>query len=196
MNYVIGRLMVYAEANLDITKFESAKLRFMLEVIFLFIAQLVTYTIFFAYIGKLTEFLILAVVMMCIRPFSSGLHFKNFMYCFILTFAILAAIILVLPDVSSTYAVMEAMLLTTVILNVALAPVSKRNSAHSAKSNFYFKILSTMILLVFSFLLLNARDNPYASIIVWMLFIQSVQLIIGKLKIQYDAKIKERQRAD
>jgi len=85
---------------------------------------------------------------------------------------------------------MEALLLVTITINIALAPVSKRNYAHSAKSNLVFKAVSTILLLIYSLWLLSDRGNPYASIVTWTLFIQSAQLIIGKVMITNE-KAKE-----
>ncbi|MCL2852565.1 MAG: accessory gene regulator B family protein [Defluviitaleaceae bacterium] len=185
---MVGKMVGYAEANMELSRYDSAKLRFMLEVIYLLVVQLSVYAAFFAAIGRLTEFAVAMGVLMSIRPFSGGLHFKKYRYCFVLSFAILAAVILVLPDISNTFA-MESLLVATILLNIALSPVSKRNAAHSAKSNFIFKVVSTVILLAYSAFLLTTRDNPYVSIVTWMLFIQSAQLIIGKMMLH--ARTKE-----
>ncbi|MCL2398766.1 MAG: accessory gene regulator B family protein [Defluviitaleaceae bacterium] len=183
MELVVGKLVRYAEANMELSKYDAAKLRYMLEVIFLNTMEFVLFAIFFAYIGRMTEFLIVIGVLMSVRLFSGGFHFKKYRYCVILSFAIFAAVILVLPDVSVMHGMMEALLLLSILLNIALAPVSKRNFAHSKKSNLVMKAISTAIFLVYAVRLLSARDNPYASIITWMLFIQAVQLIIGKILI-------------
>ena len=189
MNLVLGKLVGYAEANMELSRYDAAKLRFMLELILLNVIEFVLFTIFFAYIGRFFEFLVAMGVLMSVRLFSGGFHLKKYRYCFILSFAIFAAAILVLPDVSGMYWVMEGILFVTILLNIALAPVSKRNTAHSAKSNLKLKILSTVILLVYAFWLLSVRNNPYISpyvpIITWILFIQSTQLIIGKVMISH-----------
>jgi len=39
------------------------------------------------------------------------------------------------------------------------------------------------VLFVYALWLLGSRDNLYVSIVAWMLFIQAVQLIIGKVLI-------------
>jgi len=180
---VLDKLVGYAEANRELSKYDAAKLRFMLELIFLNIMEFALFAIFFAYIGRMVEFLIALGVLMSVRLFSGGFHLKKYRYCVLLSGAVFAAVILVLPDISQMYGVMEVVLLISLLLNIALAPVSKRNAAHPTKHNFIIKMISTVILLVYAFWLLNARDNPYASIVTWMIFIQAVQLIIGKVLI-------------
>jgi len=161
----------------------------MFELVLLNTMEFVAIALFFAYIGRTTEFLIAAGVLLSVRTFSGGFHLKKFRYCFVLTFAIFVAVILVLPDVSNTFALMETLLLVSILLTVALAPVSKRKSA--AKNNLIFKVISTAVILVYSFWLLTARDNPYASIVTWTILFQSVQLIIGKVMILHEKAKKQ-----
>jgi len=183
LNLVVDRLVNFAEANRELSRYDVAKLRFMLEVIFLNTMEFVFFAVIFAAIGRMTEFLIVVGVLMSVRIFSGGFHFKKYRYCVILSGAVFGLVILVLPDISRMIGVMEALLAVSILLNIALAPVSKRNVAHPAKNNFIIKMISTAILLIYTFLLLNARDNPYVSMITWMLFIQAVQLIVGKVLI-------------
>ena len=177
--------MGYADANMTVTKFELAKLRFMLEVIFYNTAEILAIFIFFAIIGKIPEFLVLAIVLTSIRILTGGFHFRKYRYCFILSFAIFVLIILILPSITHIFGLMEVMLLATLIITFLLAPVSKRNSAHPEKNNFRMKIIATIIVLIYSVLLLFLRDNPFASIVVWTLFLQAFQLIPGKLLMVY-----------
>ena len=183
MNLVVDRLVNFAEANRELSRYDVAKLRFMLEVIFLNTMEFVFFAVIFAAIGRMVEFLIVVGVLMSVRVFSGGFHLKKYRYCVLLSGTIFGLVILVLPDISQMVGVMEALLAISILLNIALAPVSKRNAAHSAKNNFIIKMISTAILLIYTFLLLNARDNPYVSMITWMLFIQAVQLIVGKVLI-------------
>jgi len=155
----------------------------MFEVVFLNTMEFVFLAMFFAYIGRMAEFLVSAGILVSLRPFSGGFHFKKFRYCFILTFAVFALVILVLPDISNTSGLMEALLLVSILLTVVLAPVSKRNVAHTTRNNFKFKIVSAVIMLAYSAWMITVRDNPYVSIVAWMLFLQSIQLIIGKVMI-------------
>jgi len=152
----------------------------MFELIFLNVAEFIIIAIFFAFIGRTTEFLVSAGVLLSVRLFSGGFHLKKFRYCFILTFVIFVAVILVLPDISNIYIVMEVLLLISVLLTAVLAPVSKRNAAHTIKNNLTLKAVSVVILLAHSFWILSIRVDPYASIATWMVFVQSVQLLIGK----------------
>jgi len=170
---------------MTVTKFELAKLRFMLEVILFNTAEILAIFIFFAIIGKIPEFFVTAIVLTSIRLPTGGFHFRKYIYCFILSFVIFALIILVLPNITHIFGLMEVMLLTTLITTFALAPVSKRNSAHPEKDNFKMKIIATVIVLFYSVLLLFLRDNPFASIVVWTLFFQAMQLIPGKLMLVY-----------
>jgi len=183
LNLVVGKLVGYAESNMELSRYDAAKLRFMLEIIFLNLSELILFIVIFAAIGRLTEFFVAVGALMSVRIFSGGFHFKKYRYCVILTGTILAAAILVLPDVSQMNGVLEGLIFVTILLNIVLAPVSKRNAAHSRKSNIRMKVISTLILFVYALWLLGSRDNLYVSIVAWMLFIQAVQLIIGKVLI-------------
>lgn len=183
MKFILDKLMGYAEANMELSRYDAAKLRFMLELILLNTTMLTSFAVFFLFIGRAAEFFIVTGVLVSVRWFCGGFHFKKYRYCVALSFALFAAVILLLPDISGVYGVMEGLLAISILINMALAPVSKRNAAHSAKSNLMFKIISTIIFLGYTVFLLLARDNPYASMITWMLFIVAVQLIVGKVMI-------------
>ena len=185
MKFIIDRLVRYAEENMTVTKFELAKLRFMLEVIFYNTAEILVIFIFFAIIGKIPEFLVSAIVLVSVRVFTGGFHFRKYRYCFLLSFAVFALIILVLPNVTHIFGIMEGMLLATLIIIFAIAPVSKRNAAHPEERNFRMKIIAIVITLIYSVLLFFLRDHSFASIVVWALFLQAIQLIPGKLLMVY-----------
>jgi len=165
----------------------------MFELIFMNVAEFVVIALFFAFIGRITEFLVSAGVLLSIRLFSGGFHLKKFRYCFILTFSIFVFVILLLPNIYNIYIIMEVLLLISGLLIIILAPVSKRNVAHTKRNNLILKIFSVAILLAHSFWIINQKDGVYASIATWMIFIQSIQLIIGRGLIQYEKTINEKQ---
>jgi len=171
----------FAESNRELSKYDAAKLRFMLELILLNVMEFAIFTVFFTVLSVFIEFLICVGVLMSVRWFAGGFHLKKYRYCVLFSGAVFASAILVLPDVSQTRGAMEALLLVSILINIALAPVSKRNAAHPAKNNLFMKAVSTAILLIYAILLLYIWDNHYVSMITWILFIQSVQLIIGKV---------------
>ena len=191
LNFFVGKLMNYAEANLEMSRFEAAKLRFMLEVIFLMVVDYIIIGTFFLLLGLFTEFVVITVVLMSLRTLAGGLHVKNYVLCFFITLAVYISAIMILPDISGTRGVLEALLAVSILLNISFAPVSKRNSAHSPRSNLIFKLLSTAVIAAYAVFVLVARDNPYVSMIVWLIFFQSLQLIVGKVAIRRELAKKQ-----
>jgi len=184
MNFVLDKLVNHAETNLELSKFEAAKLRFMFESIFMNVVEFIVIAIFFAFLGRFTGFLIAVAVLVSVRSFSGGFHLKKFRYCFVLTSAIFVLGVLILPDISSTGILIEVLLLASVVLTAILAPVSRRNSAHTSKNNLIIKVVSVAIVLAHCIWILIIRNDPYASIATWMIFIQGVQLVIGRVMLQ------------
>jgi len=194
LNYVVSRLVAYGEANMELTPYDSAKLRFMLELVFLSVVQFAIYATLSVVIGKTTEFFIILAVLTTTRTFSGGLHLKSYIRCFIFTTTMFFALLFLLPDVNGAPFMLEGLLAATVLLNLVLAPVSRRAPAHSDKSNLFFKYFSTAILIVYAVFLLNFRDSHHTSLITWVLFMQSIQLVLGKMLISHENKQKEREQ--
>jgi len=189
VDYITKAIVGYAERKYQFSTFELAKLKYVLEVIFLNTAEMVIIGAFFVAIGMATEFLVSAGVLFSVRTFAGGFHIKKFRYCFVFTAVVFVLIILVLPMIHiTTNWLMEALLMASIVINIALAPVSKRKSGQSPKSRMIFKCISTVILLGYTVFLLNAKQSLYAEIITWTIFIQSFQLIIGKGMITNEKK--------
>jgi len=187
MDYITKAIIGYAEKHYKFSKFELAKLKYMLEVIILNIGELIIIGAFFIAIGRAVEFFVAAGVLISVRTFAGGFHLRNFFYCFVFTAAAFVFAILILPSVDiMTNGLMEALLVASIVINIILAPVSKRKSGQSPKSRMLFKCISTIILLGYTYFLINTRQSPYAEIITWTLVIQSLQLIIGKGMILYE----------
>jgi len=176
-------MLNYAEQNFQFSRFELAKLKYMLELIILNIGEMLLFAVIFIFLGRGTEFLVASIVLLSVRSFAGGFHLAKFRYCVLLSFIIFWAVIMVLPAIDITQGLMEILLIISIVINVVLAPVSKRKSGQSPKSRAIFKCLSTAIILVYAILLLRFRESPFVAIAMWTIFIQSIQLIIGKVLI-------------
>ena len=189
MDYITKAIVGYAEDKYQFSKFELAKLKYMLEMIFLNTVEMVIIGVFFIAIGRMIEFFISAGVLLSVRTFAGGFHIKKFRYCFVFSAVVFILVILVLPMIDITANIlMEALLIASIAINIALAPISKRKSGQSPKSRMIFKCISTVILLGYTYFLLSTKQSPYVEIITWTIFIQSFQLIIGKGMIIYEKK--------
>jgi len=186
LGYIIGKIVDYADQNYEFSRFSLAKLKFMLELIFWNAAEFLLFAVVFLCLGKGTEFFVSAGVLMGIRIFSGGFHLKNFTYCVIFSLAFFIMVIMVLPAVDITNGLMEILLAASVLIVAVLAPVSKRNTAHSLKSMYIFKFISIVIALIYTVWLLYNKNSPYAAICTWTIFMQSFQLIIGKGLLLYE----------
>ena len=183
---MVNKIVKYAEQNSQFSRFELAKLKYMLEMIFLNVGELLLLFGIFTFLGKMTEFFVAAAVLLSVRSFAGGFHLAKFRYCVILSVAIFWAIIMILPAIDITQGLMEALLLISILINLLLAPVSKRNYAQLPKNRLIFKCISTVILLIYAFFILRYRDSPYAVISTWTIFFQSFQLIVGRGLILYE----------
>lgn len=181
MGYIINRLVNYADRNIELSRFELAKLKYMLEVVFWNAAELILFILVFLYLGKIVEFFISFGVLMSIRLFAGGFHLKSMYHCAIVSLAALMAIIIFLPLIDISNGLMDALLLSSILITAILAPINKRLKRHSPKVKYRFKFISTAAVITYTILLLSNRTIPYADIITWTIFIQSFQLIIAKM---------------
>jgi len=158
----------------------------MLEVIFLNTGEFILFLVIFGFLGKMTEFFVATGILMGLRTFAGGFHLEKFRYCVILSLAIFWAVIMISPTIDITQGILEILLGLSLLINIIFAPVSKRRSGQSPKAKLLFKGISTVIVLVFSYFILKHQNSPLASIAAWTIFIQSVQLIIGKVLLTKD----------
>lgn len=167
-------------SNGDIRKMKYAK-----HVIWNELVKFLALLIIFKLSSKLDLFLFCIALLLPIRIFSGGLHFKNTLSCFIASLIFFSLAILILPRLFSMTVTIGKilMLISTVIIYVhspipsSFRPILNEKRKQNLKYiSVFFTLLSIFIL--FKFTLTN--NKVFFESGIWVISIQAFQLILGK----------------
>lgn len=169
---------------------EIAKIKYSLEAFLYEFEKLVILLIIFSLLGKTHEFIISTIVLFTIRPIAGGLHFSKFINCFLFTLIFFVLAIIILPLIPLKKTTIIIILFVSLIINYLFSPISSKNRPNKDyKTNTKFKLLSSIIILVHSTIILYFKNINVLSCYIWIIALQSVQLIISKEMLNYEKKI-------
>lgn len=152
------------------------------------LTKLAIYTVLFAVLGKLSQFLFILIVLFPIRWASGGLHSKTFLGCFICSLLMFIGLIYVSPFLPYPNALLFAILsllslvsLSHVPYTPAFRPITKDRTIRILRS-FYIVAIFLWIAI------LNLVELPaaYVSSGFYTMLFQVTQLLIPKKGVQND----------
>lgn len=179
---LVDNLHNYFKNEFNLSKIESAKLKYSLEIIFNDLSKLLILFFFFSIVGKKSDFIYSAITLLLLRPFTGGLHFKTYYGCLFFTVVFFISCI-TFKNYFSINSLLIIFLLFIFLAAIILffAPItSKSRPAYSDRKKQKFKLLSLIILFIHFFLFLFYKNNPYLMNSIWIMILQSIQLLIAK----------------
>lgn len=164
--------------NFNFTEIENLKIKYLISILISETSKIFLMALFFNYFGYLYEFILLTLSLLIFRPNIGGLHFNSYSKC--LSFTLLFSIMVIFLNNSFSLTKETIIYLGSFnfICIYLFAPlVSKQKKSYVTSGNSW-KI--SLLSLVHTTLLLIFPENLYLLITVWALFLQSIQLIIGR----------------
>lgn len=172
----------YLKIQLSYEDDDVSKIKYSFETILLEIEKIIILFILFLILGKGHEYIVTSIVLFTIRPFSGGLHLKTFSSCLVFTFTfyLLALVLLPLIDISQTQVI--TILTISLMVNILLAPVSSpKRPTRNKKTNIKYKTISSTLIVLHSLTIIFVlKDANIIDSYVWIIALQSAQLIISK----------------
>lgn len=164
--------------NFNFTQIENLKIKYIISILISETSKLILMALFFKSLGYIYDFMLLTLSLLLFRPQIGGLHFKSYIKCFSFTLTFSLIIIILknfLPLTTKSIILLGIFSLINIFLFAPL--ISKQKRAH-IKSRSSWKI--TLLALLHIAILVIFPQNSYLEITIWALFLQSIQLIIGR----------------
>lgn len=176
MNGVVN----YLGKEFNLTDIEKAKLKYSLDVLFTDISKLIVLFIVFFIIGQGRNFLYSVLALFLIKPFTGGLHFKTYIGCLLFTSLFFLCVIILNNTISLDYYAVYMMVFSCIII-LGISPTAQKNRTNcSERKKRIFKLLALSVVIAHLVLYLIEMENPYLNISIWVITLQSIQLIIKK----------------
>lgn len=169
----------YLEDEFQLSAIEKAKLKYSIDVLFADITKILILLVISAFLGKTKEYAFSVLVLSTIRPYTGGLHFKTYTGCLSFTGLFFTATIILNSRVSLNNLAPYFFVFSFITIFLLAPIISKNRPSYSNKKKLQFKILSLVIVSIhyIAYIMVN---NHYLSLSVWIILLQSIQLILGK----------------
>lgn len=178
---LVDRLHNYLEDRYKLSHIDSLKLKYSMEVIFNDLSKLVILLILFSIAGYAKDFLYSAIALLTIRPFTGGLHLKTYTQCILFTGAFFIISILLKNLIYVTQNIYFLLFTISMLLISGFAPIIGDNRpAFSNKKLYQFKLTGIVILILHLIVYLHNKNHPYIINSIWVMTLQSIQILIAR----------------
>lgn len=170
----------YLCKEFDLTDIEKLKLKYSLDVLLLDVSKIIILFTLFYIIGETRNFLYSVFALFLIRPLTGGFHFKTYISCLIFTSLFFLCVIILNRIISLDYYAVYMMISSCIVI-LGIAPIINENRpSYSESKKKHFKIFALSVIIIHLVLYLIAKRNPYLNISIWVITLQSIQLLIKK----------------
>lgn len=127
------------------------------------------------------EFLTEIFVLLTLRNFYGGLHFKHYISCFAFTFCFIATGLLLAHYVFLNKTAQMIMLLLALVTSCIIRPIaSSSRPPLSKKQENIYQLCGISILLLHIIFFISCKTFPYRNICFWVIVLHTLQLIVAK----------------
>ncbi|ABR46341.1 Accessory gene regulator B [Alkaliphilus metalliredigens QYMF] len=161
------------------------KMKYAMTVIWNEIVKFIILLIIFSVLDKRNLFLFSLCLLLPIRTFSGGLHFKSSFICFVTSLMFFLLSVVILPNLFTMNINLTIIFITVSILIIYIyspIPSSFRPILDKKRKRFlkylsvFFTILSTFILFTFAL----TYNKAFFECGIWTICMQAFQLMLGK----------------
>lgn len=161
---------------------EIAQMDYTLKVVFYELSKFLFFSLFFLYVHKFQEFLVCIIVMLPFRWIAGGLHLKHFWSCFLFSFFFLGTTIFLFNPIEVSWEFQIISLMIGNIVFFVTGPVTSPKRKPMKKERYIrLRILSSLILFIFTIIFLTVKNIPCKNICYWVIILQIIQLFCAKL---------------
>jgi len=168
----------YSEEDVDVA-------RYGFEAVFWEIEKNLYFFLIFLLLGYSIEWLFSLAVIVLIRFFAGGVHVKSVWGCFFLTLLSFIAPILVFPIIVPTNNISIVLVslfsFLMLILAAPVIPENRKKLVDTSKSP-RKKLIAILVTLIWFGFIFSYQHHLLASIAMWTIFLQNVQLFTALLR--------------
>jgi accessory gene regulator B len=175
--------------NQDLSEDTLASIYYSLEVIMNTIVKLLVTMLVFIVWGQVDMFFYILFFTITTRTFIGGVHFDSFMGCSLFT----TIFFILISYLANTFILSISMSLAVFTLAIIVfflyAPVISINRPpYSKRIHTRFKRLSLLFTVLYLILFLIFKNSDFTQVILWGMFLSTIQLLIGKEVNRYHEK--------
>lgn len=192
-DFFIVRILNYIRRETEYEEDDIDMMRYSLQAILWEIEKTIYLALIFIALGLGWEFLAAVVAVMTIRPYAGGFHSSTVWGCFFWTLFGFVLALIVLPHVPLVNMTVAAVGLFSLVTTYIATPTRSKQMqaiADTSKDGVK-KIKATVATLVWFFLLFFNQGNFLAPAVLWIIFLQNLQLLIEYIKQKYNASTLE-----
>lgn len=172
----------YLQDSFGYSDFQIGQIRYTVVSLLSEISKLILMGIFFALTQNFLQYLVAIAVLLILRTCTGGLHFKHYLSCLAVSFALLYLGICQLPHIPLERPFYYVLLLVCVVINYLYAPIVSSyrptpNGIRIQKS----KRQAICILTVYALIMFIVPTSLYIVTGFWIIMLQSFQLLVAKL---------------
>lgn len=136
---------------------------------------------FFRTLHLQNEFLTEIFVLLTLRNFYGGIHFKHYLSCFAFTFGFIATGLLLAHFIFLNNAAQIIILLLALVISCIIKPIASSNRPSlSKKQETIYHICGISIFLLHITFFILCKTFPYSNICFWVIVLHTLQLIAAK----------------
>lgn len=186
---LVDGLHKYFQKEFNLCELDSIKLKYSLEVIIGEVSKFAILFFLFWILGKMTDFIYCSSVLLVIRLFTGGLHFKTYSKCLISSGIFFYIAIFLKSNISLNLRIASILFIFSLLTIIMLAPIcGKSRPDYPHRKRQKFKLIGAVSVLIYFGLYFFIHKNPYFINSVWVITLQSIQLLIAKGRIIYERK--------
>lgn len=177
----INSLHDYFKNRFNLSEIESIKLLYSLEVITNDLSKYLILIAFFSAFGRISDFIYSSISLIMIRSFTGGLHFSSYIRCIVFSTLFFCTSIALKTYVSLNTTIIVTLFISSLFIIILFAPLcSKFRAEYSLEKRFKFKFLGLILLFCHFGMYFFANKNPYLINSVWVISLQTFQILIAK----------------
>ncbi|WP_042678602.1 accessory gene regulator ArgB-like protein [Anaerosalibacter massiliensis] len=187
--FLIDKLHRYFEKEFNLSELDSIKLKYSLEIIFSELSKLFILFALFSILRKRTDFIYSFLALFLIRTFTGGLHFKTYGKCLIFSGLFFYISIFLKDFISLNFTIISILFIFSLFTIIIFDPITHESRpSYSYKKKKQFKIISIILLSSHFLICFFADKSPYFINSIWVITLQSIQLLIAKEVNIYEKK--------
>ena len=189
-NFFIIRILNAIREKTDYEEDDIDVMRYSLQAILWEIEKIIYLFLLFLFIGFHWEFLASLGVIMTIRPSAGGFHSSTAWGCFLWTLFGFLLAFFVLPLLPFTYITMALVGMFSISMTFIATPVrsKQRERIADTSKDKQKKYRATVITIIWFILIFIYQDFFLTEPVMWIIFLQNVQLIIEYMRKKLDIR--------
>lgn len=187
LHFIVDKIHNYFKNQIVLSELESIKLKYILEVILNDLSKIALLFLVFYFLNRQISFIYCLISLIPLRAYTGGIHYKTYIGCLVFSGVFFYISIFLSSHFSPSYFIIIIQLMFSLLIIILLAPITSKNRpTYNKKKIMRFKFFSILIVLFHFTMYFSTKNNPYFIKSIWVITMQSVQLLIAKGGLLYE----------